>query len=244
MNIVQMSGLGKMGRFGNQLFQYAFAKSYAKKYNCNFEIPSDWIGRNIFEIDDSSLSRQLPKTEIDDIPFGQVNIDLTGYFQHQKFLDIMNPDDVRKWFTFKKQWRDIFKKPKDFYVAAHLRHGDYVNGEKYCTISEECYIESCVKFGYEKEDVIVVSEEKRQPEDSGNMDFLYDFFVLTEADVLFRSNSTFGWWAGFLGNQKIVYSPDVQGKAGQHMIDVDFVEGNYPCHMEIDNRHSDLYFGE
>jgi hypothetical protein len=241
---IQMSSLGKAGRFGNQLFQYAFAKSYAKKYNCNFEIPSDWIGRNIFEIDDSSLSRQLPKTEIDDIPFGQVNIDLTGYFQHQKFLDIMNPDDVRKWFTFRKEWTDKFKKPKDFYVASHLRHGDYVGGEKYCTITEKCYLDSCEKFGYHKEDVIIVSEEKRQPDDPCDMEFLYDFFVLMNADVTFRSNSTFGWWAGFLGNQKVVYSPVIQGRAGQHGIEVDFVEGNHPCHMEIDNRHSDLYFGD
>ena len=209
---IQMSSLGKAGRFGNQLFQYAFAKSYAKKYNCIFEIPADWIGRNIFEIDDSSLSRQLPKTEIDDIPFGQVNIDLTGYFQHQKFLDIMNPDDVRKWFTFRKEWTDKFKKPKDFYVASHLRHGDYVGGEKYCTITEKCYLDSCEKFGYHKEDVIIVSEEKRQPDDPCDMEFLYDFFVLMNADVIFRSNSTFGWWSGFLGNQKVVYSPvDYQG---------------------------------
>ena len=244
MNRVQITSLGRAGRFGNQLFQYAFAKSYAQKYNCVLEIPADWMGRHIFEIDDSSPTSQLPKTELDNIPFGEVNIDLNGYFQHQKFLDIMNPDDVKRWFNFRTEWTDKFKKPREFYVASHLRHGDYIGGEKYCTITEKCYLDSCEKFGYHKEDVIVVSEEERQPDDPRNMDFLYDFFVLMEADVLFRSNSTFGWWAGFLGNQKAVYSPAIQGKAGQHNIEVDFVQGNYPCHMEIDNRHSDLYFGE
>ena len=244
MNIIQMSSLGRMGRFGNQLFQYAFAKTYAEKYDCVLEIPHEWIGRQIFNIEDNALSAPLPKTGLDEINFGDVNIDLHGFFQHQKFLDIMNPVKVKEWFSFQDRWKSLFKKPKDFYVAAHIRHGDYVGGEKYCTISEECYIHSCNEFGYDGEDLIIVSEEKRQPGDPGNMDFLYDFFVLMEADILFRSNSTFGWWAGFLGNQKIVYSPNVQGKAGNHMINVDFVEGNYPCHMEVDNRHSDLYLGE
>lgn len=239
-----MSSLGKTGRFGNQLFQYAFAKTYADKFNCVLEIPIDWMGRNIFEIEDAPISKPLPKTELDDIAFGEVNIDLNGYFVHQKFLDIMNEDDVRKMFTFQKEWINKFNKPKQYYVASHLRHGDYVGGKKYCTISEKCYIETCKNYGYKDEDIIIVSEEKRQPNDPMDMGFLYDFFVLMNADVLFRSNSTFGWWAAFLGNQEKVYSPLVQGRAGQHGVTVEFIEGNHPCHMEIDNRHSDLYFGE
>ena len=61
MNKVQVSCLGGMGRFGNQLFQYAFAKSYADKYNCILEIPSDWIGWKIFELEDSVIEKKLPK---------------------------------------------------------------------------------------------------------------------------------------------------------------------------------------
>ena len=176
MNRVQITSLGRMGRFGNQLFQYAFAKSYAQKYNCVLEIPADWVGRDFFEIDDSSITTQLHRTHRDNIPFGQVNIDLYGFFQHQKFLDIMNPYDVKKWFKFKTKWTDKFKKPRDFYVASHIRHGDYVGGKNTCTITEKCYLDSCEKFGYHKEDVIVVSEEKIQPDDPKDMDFLYDFF--------------------------------------------------------------------
>ena len=215
MNKVQVSCLGEMGRFGNQLFQYAFAKSYADKYNCILEIPSDWIGWKIFELEDSVIKEKLPKTEIDEIPFGE---------------------------------------PKDFYVSCHLRHGDFVYADEYCTISKECYVNECLRNGHNIEDIIIVSEENRQPTDSGRMNiehngenwnFLYDFFVLINSNVLYRSNSTFGWWAGVLGNHEKVYSPNVQGKKGQHMICVDFVEGNYPCHMEIDSiRHSDLYLME
>ena len=254
MNKVQVSCLGGMGRFGNQLFQYAFAKSYADKYNCILEIPSDWIGWKIFELEDSVIEKKLPKTEIDEIPFGEVNVDLYGHFQSQKFVDIMDVNTLKQGFKFKKELVDAFVKPKDFYVSWHLRHGDFVYADEYCTITKECYVNECLRNGHNIEDIIIVSEENRQPTDSGRMNiehngenwnFLYDFFVLINSNILYRSNSTFGWWAGVLGNHEKVYSPDVQGKKGQHMICVDFVEGNYPCHMEIDSiRHSDLYLME
>jgi len=250
-NTIQMSSLGNNGRFGNQLFQYAFAKSYADKYNCVLEIPSDWIGRKIFKIEDNVLTNPLPMTDGDEIQFGEINIDMFGFFQHQKFLDIMDIKKVKEWFTFKEEIVDLFVKPKDFYVAAHLRHGDFVHAKQFCTITHECYVNTCLENGYNKEDIIVVSEEIMQPADLGRMDiehkgenwdFLYDFLVLMNSNVLYRSNSTFGWWAGVLGNHEKVYSPVVQGKQGEHMICVDFVEGNHPCHMEIDNnRHTDLY---
>jgi hypothetical protein len=243
MNKIQLSCLGKMGRFGNQLFQYAFAKSYANKYNCTLEIPADWPGRGYFGISDPVLESPLPKTELDLVDFGEINIDLYGFFQHQKFLDIMDPDEVRSWFRFDDYFTNKFTKPTDFYVAAHMRLGDYIGGEKYCTISKECYTNICAEFGYNASDLIYVTEDKRQPGDTGDMGFIYDFMLLMNSDVLFRSNSTFGWWAAFLGDCDMVYSPVVQDKAGQHGVCVDFVEGNHPCHMQIDDRHSDLYLG-
>ncbi|MBD2124671.1 alpha-1,2-fucosyltransferase [Trichocoleus sp. FACHB-262] len=57
--VITMSTLGQHGRFGNQLFQYAFLKIYAQKYNLQVETP-DWIGRYLFGCDDPLLARQLP----------------------------------------------------------------------------------------------------------------------------------------------------------------------------------------
>ncbi len=59
-------------------------------------------------------------------------------------------------------------------------------------------------------------------------EFLRDFFALYNADILFRANSTFSWWAATLGNaQNEVYSPVVEGLVG-YQNQVKFVKGNWP----------------
>ena len=133
-NIIQISCLGDMGRFGNQLWQYAFAKTYANKTNSILEVPADWIGRRLFNIEDPVISKQLPRTEIDYMPSGETNIDLYGYYQHQKFADTMDADEVREWYTFKPEWEEMFPKVKDYYIAAHIRRGDYNVMPSYCTV--------------------------------------------------------------------------------------------------------------
>ena len=258
MNRVQVSCLGEKGRFGNQLSQYVFARSYADKYNCMLEIPSDWPGWKAFEIEKDRgvrpIDEPLPQTEEDNINYGDVNIDLNGFFEHQRFVDIMDIKKVKKWLTFNTKLTNSFIKPKDFYVACHLRHGDKVNISGHCTISQACYVNTCIEKGYNQEDIVIVSEShtnrprsmvvvNEKPREN-NWDFLYDFFAIMNANVLFRSNSTFSFWAGVLGNHEKIYSPVVQGKNGQHMICVDFVEGNHACLMQKDDNHSDLYLGE
>ena len=254
-NIIQISCLGDMGRFGNQLWQYAFAKTYANKTNSILEVPADWIGRRLFNIEDPVISKQLPRTEIDYMPSGETNIDLYGYYQHQKFADTMDADEVREWYTFKPEWEEMFPKVKDYYIAAHIRRGDYNVMPSYCTVSVESYRKAIVENGYSTEDVVEVSEENKHGLDSrnydnnkgyySNIDFLFDFFLVRNADVIFRSNSTFPWWAAFLSKKGTkIYSPIIQGLAGKREADVKFVEGNWPCHIEIDDRHSDLCLGE
>ena len=61
---------------------------------------------------------------------------------------------------------------------------------------------------------------------------------MINAKVLLRSNSTFGFWAGFF-NGSDVYSPVVQGKVGFN--DVEFVKGN---HSAICNVTDDMIFNE
>jgi len=254
-NIIQISCLGDMGRFGNQLWQYAFAKTYANKTNSILEVPVDWIGRRLFNIEDPVISKQLPRTEIDYMPSGETNIDLCGYYQHQKFADMMDADEVKEWFAFRDEWENRFPKIKNYYVAAHVRLGDYCVMDRHCTISLKSYEKAIVENGYKLEDVEVVSEENQHPLDTrnygsdkgyySNIDFIFDFFLVRNADIIFRSHSTFGWWAAFLSKKGTkIYSPIIQGLAGKREADVEFVEGNWPCHIEIDDRHSDLFLGE
>jgi hypothetical protein len=57
--VLTMSSLGKFGRFGNQLFQYAFLRICAAKSGARTECPP-WIGQILFGHQDETISRRLP----------------------------------------------------------------------------------------------------------------------------------------------------------------------------------------
>ena len=57
--VLTMSSIGKLGRFGNQLFQYAFLRIGAEKSGARVECPP-WIGQTLFGHNDALISKQLP----------------------------------------------------------------------------------------------------------------------------------------------------------------------------------------
>jgi len=89
--VITMSTLGHNGRFGNQLFQYAFLKAYARKHQLAVETPG-WIGQYLFGLYDRQISRKLPMVKqaspnlADDLiaksPIPFRNVDFWGYFQY------------------------------------------------------------------------------------------------------------------------------------------------------------------
>jgi len=251
--IVQCSSLGNFGRFGNQLFQYVFARAYAEKYNAVLELPP-WIGSKIFNLKPYPITRKLPRTQIDKIPWGETNVDLFGYFQTKECYDILSEKKIREWLIFQKRWLSYLMPSTE--IVAHRRIGDYASlySNIFCIISKESYIKN-----EDSSKIIWVSEEKATNDPMMNdisysntpssrygndpfykdkgISFLPDFFRMTNAKVLLRANSTFSFWAGFFNTQK-VYSPVVKGLVGEQ--DVKFVEGN---HSAICNVTDDINFG-
>ncbi len=257
--IIQFSQLGNFGRFGNQLFQYVFARAYAEKYDAVLEIPH-WIGEKIFKnVSHSSISRPLPRIDIDKIEWGRVNIDLYGYFQTKECFDILSESKIREWFIFLKRFDPYLQSNNK--VAAHLRLGDYITlwPEVFCIVAKQSFLNAFKEFGVSIEQVAWCSEEKPRTafelrdvcyskisnsmygldfyKDEG-FSFLLDFFVMINSKILFRSNSSFSFWAGFFQNQN-VYSPVVKGKVG--IQEVSFIKGN---HSAICNVTDDIVFGE
>ncbi|MBW4499705.1 MAG: alpha-1,2-fucosyltransferase [Scytonema hyalinum WJT4-NPBG1] len=57
--VLTMSSLGQLGRFGNQIFQYAFLRICAQKSGATVECPP-WIGQTLFGHDDAPISKRLP----------------------------------------------------------------------------------------------------------------------------------------------------------------------------------------
>ena len=95
-DFVSMSSLGSFGWFGNQLFQYAALKMYAKERDVEVEVPENWIGRNVFvDCNDPVISKEsrIQKTIKGENPIWLNGEDLNtcdikGYFQyHTNFYD-------------------------------------------------------------------------------------------------------------------------------------------------------------
>jgi hypothetical protein len=60
--MISCKKLGKpeLGRLGNQLFQYVFLRLTARRLGVKFYCP-EWIGDEIFELDDSSERSDNPE---------------------------------------------------------------------------------------------------------------------------------------------------------------------------------------
>lgn len=59
-DVVSMTGFGELGRFGNQVLQYAFLKSYSTLHNIpNIQVPP-WVGSGLFGLNDAPVARALP----------------------------------------------------------------------------------------------------------------------------------------------------------------------------------------
>jgi len=141
---LQMTTLGANGRFGNQLLQYAFVRLYANEHGLTPELP-DWIGRDLFGLDDPFLSVRLKTLDESQADFfaslnrrtPQVlaDLDISGYF--------CGP--TREWANRRHEFRALFTPgPKiapslatalsklhtagQTIVALHLRRGDFGQG--------------------------------------------------------------------------------------------------------------------
>lgn len=144
-----MSSLGKNGRFGNQIFQYAFLKVYARRHHVKVEVPH-WIGNYLFGHHDSPILKKLPvvkqiswQLHRDHIPNAKTpfkNVDLSGYFQYHTKYYAPDKEYFRSLFKLVEPIQSkmdravqLLRKQGKTVVGLHLRRGDY--GIKYFFIA-------------------------------------------------------------------------------------------------------------
>jgi len=173
--------LGKNGRFGNQMFQYASLKGIAKKNNYDFCIPSGPKTEMDFYDEENQhklfIAFEMPDVNVTDNFSGvyfqesmcnfdkklfencQDNINLYGYFQTEKYFKHIE-DEIKKDFTFKMDWlepcRDCFGGSE--YIGLHIRRTDYVQKQNFHPLCTLDYYERALK---ELPDVpvIIVSDD-------------------------------------------------------------------------------------
>lgn len=212
-----------LGRVGNMMHQYAAARAYAKRIGARFEC-EPWVGEHVFQLDDPRFSKPLQEVGEQLFEDGRTDIKLCGYMQTQPWASMMSRAELRRWFQLRPE--HLGAKPAPWYVACHLRRGDYVGHQLYCVVSRGSYERALQKYGLGGP-VVWVSDEAPGKATAGphELGFVPDFVTLMRSDVLLRANSSFSLWAGLL-SQGDVFAPVVEELTGEQ--DVEFVAGNWP----------------
>ncbi len=141
-----MSSLGRNGRFGNQVFQYAFLRLYTQKHGLAYRVPQ-WIGQELFgHRDDPIGDLRLPlfydqvgeSTVLDRQAQPVVNVDVCGYFQYHTSYYAPHKKQFRGFFqpvpAIAEPLREAMGRLRQggrTIVAIHVRRGDFAGGIHY-----------------------------------------------------------------------------------------------------------------
>lgn len=228
-----------LGRFGNCMFQYAFARAFCARYD--YELCTDpWPGEQVFQISHPRCAIAEPlhheHTAFEEL--AQVeHISFRSYCQQQKCIDLYTRTLAREWFAWRPEIVERMDQlAGDFPFIAHMRRGDY-GGYGYVVVSDESYHECARRIGLPE--LYEMSEENhdhRLQPFGGELAFVADFFRMTRAATLLRSNSTFAWWAATLApDSQRVFAPIIDGiEGGTVHRGCLFVEGNWPRFANLD----------
>ncbi len=168
--------LGREGRLGNQLFQYAFLRLTAERLGVSFYCPA-WIGDEIFDLRDKDQRAEEPLSitseyrQVWESPgFVKESLEVAdgtnirGYFQSARHYP--DPDLVRSWFRWRpdvvepvhKRYRDLdFSKA----LGMHLRFGDFFRPHQYLSYYSPSsqYYRTALETVSSAEQVLVFSDE-------------------------------------------------------------------------------------
>jgi len=202
--MIGYNALGRNGRLGNQMFQYAALKGIAayRGYEyClppqEFEPPEHHLLFDIFEMSSVKYIQRMPQDPtIGDGHFHfnenllrtcPDNVNLIGYFQTEKyFLHIA--DDIKKDFTFKQ---DIQQKAKEYLdkisagdkICLSVRRGDYLSYPDHHPVCTLEYYEQALSRFDNSMHVIIISDDKEWV--SQQTLFNGDRFHITDSDFHF-----------------------------------------------------------
>lgn len=226
---ISMRTLGANGRFGNQLLQYAFLKLYARQHNLAAQ-SYDWIGRDLFGCDEPFPVTNFPSLDesqadlfasLNGAAPVHANRDLTGYFcAHTRTWQdralafralFQHRAVVRDWL--RPAMMELASRGRTL-VGVHVRRGDFGQG-RFWIAPVEWYanwlgsiwndLDTPVLYIASDDPGVTAAFSDFRPVDArmlgaGRLDFCLDHHVLSQADHLAISNSSFSFTAAMLND--------------------------------------------
>lgn len=228
---VTFSRLGAWGQFGNQLFQIAAVLGYAAHHNCrprlprwyctvsktNYESLFPWI-KDYHGRCSGALFRER-HFHYEKIPF-IYGVDLRGNFQSEKYFSNIK-GRIRELYaepsTIKEQL-DRYCEQNDLnqFNALHMRFYGQSNDSAHpmATLPISYFTHSLSMLGQDRPIVVATDDKTRFADFIGETKIranihllkfssnLLDFYMLSRARRIAISNSSFSWWASYLGKTK------------------------------------------
>lgn len=223
---ISASRLGLDGRFGNQMLQYGFVRLYAERHGLTLETP-DWLGRHLFDLDDPLLGSPLPIIDEQraDLASDRTGCfaghDIRGYFcgdvsgwasDQEQFRTIFRPG--RHVASLLDDALSHVRRAGRSMVAIHLRRGDFGWGP-FWIAPTIWYLDWLARIWPDLDQpVLFIATDDPRAADAfrayrpitshdllpapKGIEFLPDFHILSQADVVATSNSTFSGSAALL----------------------------------------------
>lgn len=231
MNFYSFCMLGNYGRLGNQMFQVAAIANLAKIKNAKILLPNEKVAciRKYFTlpcIDINSENIKIIKSRWEEKKFSfneeffnlSTNIDLLGYFQSWKY--ILDEEYTREIFKFSDEILENSKKLLNnrHAVALHVRRSDYLKLSETHPVQPIDYynrsLEKVWKIDKKAEPIIFTDDKEWCELNFKNYQTIsqseeIDMCTMTLCKHHIIANSSFSWWAAWLGksNDQIIIAP-------------------------------------
>lgn len=229
--------LGQLGRFGNQMFQYASLKGIARNRGLNYCIPNNLDSIELFRSFKLETLRSenigfldngyAPVAEekyfhFDEIFFNMCpdEISIFGFFQSEKYFKHIE-NEIRLDFCFKDEilepCKEMVSSIGDDIISLHIRRTDYLHDTNHTVLDLDYYIRALSMFNTNLP-VIVFSDDVEWCKTQSL--FCDDRFMISESennyiDMCLMSlcdnhiiaNSSFSWWGAWLSKSDNVIAP-------------------------------------
>ena len=174
----------------------------------SFIFPSVWVAEN--DLDDFPLERVTRNSKV-----------LLGYFQRRQYVDAVGTELIQS-LSKSNIFAQLFSYPANNNIAVHIRFGDYLTNSEtrnFHGLTSISYYVEAVRFlqtSHDYDRIIIYSDNRQKAladftseygigkspiSLSSGVNEYEDLASISSSKGIVVSNSTFSWWAAWIGTQ-------------------------------------------